>query len=331
MSFRYFSLGKSLSITAGTLVIMVILLACVSSVFSAPTLAAVNTYFYYDQLDSLSKKFYDAIDDIYMRGYLKSGNYEYDLIKNKVITPQQAKAYLEDNQQLESAFSIAKDAFMLDKNVFYVDFDKLNLSIAENGNEYTATLGAGVNSDYYVDGGASSASEIGEKVADYQSKLYSLVAGTSSGATMAEKIRLANFAILSSTNFGYGLDMNNVATEKTAYVYSAYGALVNHVAVNEGFARLLKDVLDTLGIENILVKGEALNNIGAYQPAMWNYVKLADGWYMVDVALNSLSQDKSKYLLVGQDACASSHVASTSIGLGQKTISYPTLKLSNYK
>lgn len=64
---------------------------------------------------------------------------------------------------------------------------------------------------------------------------------------------------------------------------SVYGAFVEKKGVCESYARAYKYILDDMGIENILVTGTAVNSSGTTEEHMWNYVKINENWYAVDV------------------------------------------------
>ena len=70
-------------------------------------------------------------------------------------------------------------------------------------------------------------------------------------------------------------DYSNQSIEATAY-----GALENHSAVGEGYARAYKALCDVLGIECYVVLGER-NNV----PQAWNIVRLEGYYYHIDVSM----------------------------------------------
>ncbi|MCL2634819.1 MAG: hypothetical protein FWD34_09945 [Oscillospiraceae bacterium] len=67
--------------------------------------------------------------------------------------------------------------------------------------------------------------------------------------------------------------------------HTAHSALVNGVAVCEGYANAFKILAEMVGIECILITGEG-NNGGGVEKHMWNMVKLNNQWYHVDVTWN---------------------------------------------
>ncbi len=67
--------------------------------------------------------------------------------------------------------------------------------------------------------------------------------------------------------------------------FTAYGALVLHRAVGEGYAIAVKLICDELGIECIVVRGKRSNVNHA-----WNIVKLPEGYFHMDVSQYAAGQ-----------------------------------------
>lgn len=92
-----------------------------------------------------------------------------------------------------------------------------------------------------------------------------------------------DFIVLNCT---YDIDtfnkyLNN-SNEGTSLAYTSYGCLVNRKAVCEGYSKAYKLILNRLNIECEVVSGTATNDMGMGNHA-WNYIKLDDGYYLVDV------------------------------------------------
>lgn len=90
----------------------------------------------------------------------------------------------------------------------------------------------------------------------------------------------------------------NAGTEKR----NAYEALVNGIGVCEGYVLAYAALLEKAGIENDYCESTALNHI-------WNYVKLNNNWYHVDVTWDDTSTDREalvshKYFLASTDKFA---------------------------
>ena len=75
--------------------------------------------------------------------------------------------------------------------------------------------------------------------------------------------------------------------------HTAYGALVEHEAVCDGYAKAFKMLLDKAGIENIIVGGMLENTDHA-----WNMVRIDYEYYHVDVTSDDIKdENSSKYLI----------------------------------
>lgn len=96
----------------------------------------------------------------------------------------------------------------------------------------------------------------------------------------------------------YDTDGVNAGTEKR----NAYEALVNGIGVCEGYALAYAALLEKAGIESDYCESKGLNHI-------WNYVKLNNNWYHVDVTWDDTSTDREalvshKYFLASTDKFA---------------------------
>ena len=167
------------------------------------------------------------------------------------------------------------------------------------------------------------------------------------------KVKAINDYIVKIVNYNSdaGADLNtNPSTSAYCNAWTAVGAYVNGTVtptsgstngkiVCEGYAKAFKLVCDNVGIPCILVSGEAFNdpsNPLQKGPHMWNYVKMDDAWYLVDVTWNDANNNETstdEYLLVGSDESAD-HVPGNSLGISLATytpeFTFPTLSGSKY-
>ncbi len=297
MAFYCRSFGKTLTLTISVIVLIVVLLASTSFVVSQPVVANANTRPYFSQLSGSALKFYQVLEEAETASNLKSGKAKIDLLAEDVVKQEQLQAYREGDKSLEKDFEIAKTAFSLDKNIYYVDFDKLCLSVGVKDNNFVATLGTGRNEDYYH-AGITSAQDISSLENQYKLMLNSWV-GSISNSTDSEKVLAINRKIFEEISFSYGDEV--VQNSATKLVDTAWGALINKKANYEGIARLNKDLMDKLDIENVLVAGFVLTENEVYEKAYWNQVKIGDEWFVLNSGLNVKNQDEGAYCLVGQD------------------------------
>jgi len=75
---------------------------------------------------------------------------------------------------------------------------------------------------------------------------------------------------------------NNETTNKN----TIYGALVEGIANCQGISRAFQYILDTMGIECLLLGGPFVDGAGNEGPHQWNAVKLDSQWYQVDISSN---------------------------------------------
>ena len=96
-----------------------------------------------------------------------------------------------------------------------------------------------------------------------------------SGMTEFEKEMAIIGYLVENTDYDWA---NYKSGSIPAASYTAYGALVNHVAVCQGYALAFKKLCDICGLEAIVVTGTG--NGGSHA---WNQVKIGGSWYNVDV------------------------------------------------
>ncbi len=92
------------------------------------------------------------------------------------------------------------------------------------------------------------------------------------------------------TDYESALYVNDYLTATVTYgfssePYSEFGALIEHMAVCQGYAYAYKLCMDLLGIPCITVGGTADNGEEVLSHA-WNMIQLDDEWYHVDVTWN---------------------------------------------
>lgn len=91
-----------------------------------------------------------------------------------------------------------------------------------------------------------------------------------------------------------------------ARAHEAVGALLDHAAVCDGYAKAFKLLCDAYDIPCLVVPGTATQN-GKKEPHAWNYVQMEDGkWYGMDVTWDDGSIETGKnYFLVGSGTVTS--------------------------
>lgn len=74
--------------------------------------------------------------------------------------------------------------------------------------------------------------------------------------------------------------------------HTAYGALVEHEAVCDGYSKAFKILLDKVGIENIIALG-----ILQEESHAWNIVKIGNDYYHTDVTSDVLKENNKRYAI----------------------------------
>ena len=112
-----------------------------------------------------------------------------------------------------------------------------------------------------------------------------------------------------------------------------YGALLKKSVVWEGNAKTFKYILDKVVIPCIIVGGDAINSRGLEEKHMWNYVKINNMWYGVDVTWDDPiltnggdlpDEFRYRYFCQG-DNINENHVLNYKITSGGQTYAYPKL------
>ncbi|MCL1884618.1 MAG: hypothetical protein FWF81_12815 [Defluviitaleaceae bacterium] len=77
------------------------------------------------------------------------------------------------------------------------------------------------------------------------------------------------------------------------YAYSVLGAVLCQSAACEGIAKFVKLALDSVGVKNLVVKGEAKDPTrDKHEPHAWNIVKIANETFHLDVTFDMTLKDK---------------------------------------
>ncbi len=235
-----------------------------------------NKYYYKQLTTAEARAIYNTLATMLERGLFLDGEYTVDLVEENVLNNQEY-----DKDELMANFVSARDAFMLDHNVFYLDFDKLSLTQIQVGtNSYKITMGIGRDTTYFYDG--FTADNVQNAVAAFDSAVAGIAQSAGKKETLKEQVKEVFDQVMARVSYALEKDAK---PENVLYVRTPYGALVKGEAVCEGYARAVKAVLDEMGIENVLVQGVYVED--SYMgPHMWNYVRMEDSrWYLLDATM----------------------------------------------
>ena len=110
-----------------------------------------------------------------------------------------------------------------------------------------------------------------------------------------ERERMAHDYLLDRITYDKDVDLVNLDSNNPD-IYTAYGALVNQVAVCEGYARSFQMLMNGLGVDCVGVMGNS-----SEQLHIWNAVKLDDNWYNVDLTWNDREESYARYIYFNVD------------------------------
>lgn len=299
----------------------------IDDAYSPPSIRTKKK-FYYEQLDDTSKIIYDALENNIEN--LKKENYTIHFSTKFNTLLNQANGQAELNR----SFQTALDAFFYDHpELFYINLTKISLVI-----QYTTI---GPKTTYKVSLSPQS----------HQNYLYSQFQSEEQVEEAIAIIENAKNAILksvpNSSDYEKALKVHDILVKSLEYdsankvnAHNLYGALVEKKVVCEGYAKAYKYILDSLDIECILVNGTATNSSGQTEAHMWNYIKLGDNWYGVDVTWDdpviiggNITKDiiRHNYFAKGSNVFSKSHVVSNRISDEGNTFNIPTLENKNFK
>lgn len=270
-----------------------------------------------------------AVDDITIKVQL------IESIKYISISdPATEEEYAEAIRALKLITQTAYDAFTMDHPMrsMWMDINHSLINVApkgsKTGNHYTWVITELKNTIKPLDAYSS------PYAPDYLTETLSAVVNsfTPEGETLYDRVKSIHDYICELTVY--------TDPKEAPYVYSAYGALVDHRSVCEGYAESFKLICDRNGIECILVSGKGITSSKS-ENHMWNYVRMDDGkWYAVDATWDDGKSVSSNYLLVGSNTVVNhkngtvfseNHAASGDIsGTNLKIFELPILSDQSY-
>lgn len=286
----------------------------------------VDKYFY-NQLEEPSKTIYKALES--NKENMKTGTYRIDFGNSFYDVLNIANG----QDELGNYYQSAIEAYTYDNpDVFYLSPNKMYLNIetttSASGVSYNVYINSGNENNYFTDEFSNEAQVINaiNEIEYVKNSLVSRRTGNS-----YNDIKMIHDYLVDNIEYDTSLSRENI--------YDVYGALVNHVAVCEGYARSFKYILEEMGIPCVMVIGTGTNSRGETERHAWNYVQVQGSWYAVDctwddpvvVGGGSPSQSsKYKYFLKGSRKFNSDHVPSGQFTPGGKEFSYPNLSSSSF-
>ena len=288
---------------------------------------SVDKYFY-NQLEEYSKTIYRAFES--NKENMKTGTYKIEFGNSFSDLLDTANG----QEELGSYYQAAIEAYTYDNpEIFYLSPNKMYLNIetttTRSGNTYNVYINNGNQSNYLIDEFASD-SQVDSAinaVEEVKNRIFS----KRTGNTYAD-IKMVHDYLVDNLEYDTSISKDNI--------YNVYGALVNHVAVCEGYARSFKYIMDEMQIPCVLVIGKGTNSQGQIENHAWNYIQLNGVWYAVDTTWDdpvvigggtASRGSRYKYFLKGSNVFLEDHIPSGQFTEGGKTFNYPNLSSGNYE
>lgn len=284
--------------------------------------------FYYEQLDDNAKTIYNELNENINN--LKKSNYKINFSTRFNTLLNQA----DGQYKLNVAFQSALDAFFYDHpELFYIDLTKISLIIKYTTigpkTTYTVSIAPEDGENYLYDF-FQSEEQVDKAISSVENIKNSTIKSLN-GKSNYEKALYVHDALVNSLEY----DSSTIKPNS----HNIFGALVERSVVCEGYAKAFKYILDDLNIECILVNGTATNSTGKTEAHMWNYIKLDENWYGVDVTWDdpvivggySKNITRHDYFCKGRNVFNQSHVVSDKISDEGKSFKIPTLSNKDYK
>ena len=286
----------------------------------------IDKYFY-NQLEEPSKTIYKALES--NKENMITGTYKIEFGNTFSDILDSA----DGQNELGDYYQSAIEAYTYDNpDVFYLSPSKMYLNIETttfgSSTTYNVFINNGSDANYFTDE-FSSESQVRSAINSIEQVKNTLVSRRT-GNTY-EDIKMVHDYLVDNIEYDTSLSKDNI--------YDVYGALINRVAVCEGYARSFKYILDEMGVPCVLVIGTGTNSRGETERHAWNYVEIDGNWYAVDctwddpvvVGGGNLPQSsKYKYFLKGANEFNQDHISSGQFTDGGKVFSYPSLSSSSY-
>lgn len=286
----------------------------------------INKYFY-NQLEEHSQTIYKAFET--NKENMKTGTYQVELGSSFTSLLNQSNG----QEQLATYYQSAIEAYTYDNpDVFYLSPNKmyLNIETTTKGNNisYYVYINSGEEANYLIDE-FSSKEQINNAISEIEQVRNEILQNRKSNTY--DNIKMVHDYLIENVEYDTTISKSNI--------YNIYGAMSNHEAVCEGYARSFKYLMDYLQIPCTLVIGQGTNSEGRTENHAWNYVQVGDNWYAIDTtwddpisATGWVSQSsKYRYFLKGSNDMSKDHNPSGQFTEGGKVFSYPMLSINNYE
>ncbi len=230
----------------------------------------------------------------------------------------------------------AMNAFNRDHSeVFWLDMAEMMLTVTEMSDGRLQGKITPVNETYYTSA-YTSVEEVEEDIALMEARIAQIAGEAAQFDTVQERLLyLHDWLVLQNA-------CNTAGINSHMRAFEAVSALEGNLEgesrpVCEGYARALKLLCDELEIPCVLVTGRGISG-DVTEPHMWNYVKVGDAWYAMDVTwddplyLEELGKSRYTYFLIGSETLCDegktffeNHEELHQLSTYASTITYPVI------
>lgn len=290
--------------------------------YADPTNNSHNSL-YYNQLDKYGKVIYTKLKK--ESAYFLEGTHTFDFgyaFNELLKTPSGDKT-------LKKSFQYSINALLFDyPELFFIDIEKVSLAIhkTEYNNEtvvYKVSITNVEGENFFIKGINTKAEANAKRKAVYDER--DRVLAIVKNMKPYDKIKYIHDYIIDRTEYDRTLKKNNI--------YNITGPLLYKTAVCEGYAKTYKFLMDGLNYPTVIVAGKGYDDYGKVERHAWNYIKINNNWYLVDVTWDDpviiggtgdTSKYKYKYFLEGANYTKKSHVPDGNI-VDDANFKYPAL------
>ncbi len=286
----------------------------------------VNKYFF-NQLEPYSQTIYKAFEA--NKENMKTGTYQVELGNsfNSLLSQNNG------SDELGKYYQSAIEAYTYDNpDVFYLSPNKmyLNIETTTKGNSvsYSVFVNSGNDANYLIDE-FSSKEQVNNAIQQIEQVRNIILQNRKSNTY--DNIKMVHDFLIENVSYDTSISRDNI--------YNIYGAMVNKLAVCEGYARSFKYLMDSLGIPCTLVIGKGISPDNRTENHAWNYVQLDNNWYAIDTTWDDpitnggwvSESNKVRYFLKGSNDMSKDHTPSNHFTDGGKNFNYPPLSATNYQ
>ena len=237
--------------------------------------------------------------------------------------------------ELKKQYQSAIEALIYENpEIFYLDATSMFINIEKitkiSGIKYNVYINNGNKLNYLAEGFNNK-----QDIDAYQTQIEQVrdyILSNLDGKSDYEKLKMIHDYLVDSIEYDSTISRDNI--------YDIYGALVSRTCVCEGYAKAFQYLMNEIGIDNVIVIGTGTNSNGQTENHAWNYVKLNDKWYAVDVTWDDPivigegilpEKSKYKYFLKGSITMNQNHVTSGKFTDAGQVFTYPILNAEDYE